>query len=116
MQRHGSGGHPVAGCDLGECAGGPVGEAVVVEHDPGPVEVQWTEHPVRQLGHHVGDRAGTPRAAGHRHAHEDRTGPGGFDNQQCGRMFECMLDQSVSEHRPERCPNGHVYVDSAGSG
>ena len=30
-------------------------------------------------------------------------------------MFECMLDQSVSEHRPERCPNGHVYVDGAGS-
>ena len=30
-------------------------------------------------------------------------------------MFECMLDQSVSEHRPERCPNGHVYVDSSGS-
>jgi len=30
-------------------------------------------------------------------------------------MFERMLDQSVSEHRPERCPNGHVYVDSAGS-
>ena len=47
MQGHGSGGHPVAGGDLGECAGGPVGVAVVVEDDPGPVEVQWTEHPVR---------------------------------------------------------------------
>jgi len=49
---------PVAGGDLGECAGGAVAEEVVVEHDPGPLEVQRTEHPVRQLGHHL--RGGHP--------------------------------------------------------
>jgi hypothetical protein len=58
MQGHGSGGHPVARGDLGQCAGDPTGEAVVVENDPDPVEVQWTEHPVRQLGHHL--RGGHP--------------------------------------------------------
>jgi hypothetical protein len=31
---------------------------VVLEHDPGPLEVQRTEHPVRQLGHHL--RGGHP--------------------------------------------------------
>jgi hypothetical protein len=48
----------VAGGDLGECASGAVAEEVVVEHDPGPLEVQWAEHPVRQLGHHL--RGGHP--------------------------------------------------------
>ena len=34
-----------------------------------------------------------------------------------GRTYVLVMpgDQSVSEQRPERCPRGHVYVDSTGS-
>ena len=96
MQGHGSGGHPGAGCDHGEGAGGPVGEAVVVEHDPDPVKVQWTEHPVRQLRYHLGGRHPGQRVT----VTHTWTVPGLADSttNTGGPKFQCMLDQSVYEH------------------
>ncbi len=45
---------PVAGCDVISGAGGPTVGAVEIQHDPDPVQMQWSEDPVRQLGDHHG--------------------------------------------------------------